>query len=203
LDNSECYPAYTPEQEKTCSNQDIGNNLSDIEKDAYGNTFALFFDYKLFPKMGVKLIDSAGNVKRYVSNKPIPCWTNAGGSKFKHFLFRYSQLNEIDKCLFKNVPALFEIFVNGYKYDEFLFDEQISFNDTTCKAMDKTYHVPYYFSIGGGTFGLRYSYHISPYWAWDTGEDLKMQEYETNQNVTAFSSAQTYFFNSASTVVIA
>lgn len=155
----------------TSENNNLGSDHSDdLEKNIYYNVIAFIIDNN--GRVGYKYIDNNGKVKQEFSSKPLSCtsegWYHISGVfKPDNVIFDDNLTSDEDKkrlleCSPRRKGTL-SIYVNGFKFYDFENVDEFFFKGMDTEK-EKQIGLPYNISWGGGTFGLKHSYHFDPYW---------------------------------------
>lgn len=156
----------------TLNNKLGSDHENDLEKGINDNIIC--FKINKDRKLGYKYIDSEGLIKENYSERIL-----SNGWNFIQIVYKPCPLFKDDECGKKNSKTLtwdkikdcllkrdgeLIFYVNGFKFfKEECFDEQFWFKSLSTDK-EKQIGVPYCISFGGGSFGLKHSYHYNPFW---------------------------------------
>ena len=144
----------------------LDNKLgSDLDASSLDNNVYAFFITSDF-KIGLRYIKE-GNVYDIISNNSIKCtdkWNTISIVFKPNEKINVRNNEDIDKILkcSKIRKGFYNIYVNGSEFFSFEIEEFFFKGLNTQK--EKQISVPYFLSWGGGSFGLKHSYHNDPYW---------------------------------------
>lgn len=148
----------------TFSGQTLGSDHTSGDTTEYEkglNNSVIGFKFNNDYTLSVRYINSENNLQEYKSNKVI---VNTGWTMFSIVYEPYEIITDKDLLDCKAIRlGDLKIYINGLNYLTVN-----DFEETWFKALDtqsdKQIGVPYNLSWGGGSFGLKHSYHYNPFW---------------------------------------